>query len=213
MNWSAFWLSLQITFVAAIVIFVVGLALAIFLARSRLPGKTFLETIILLPLVLPPSVVGYFLILALGAGSPLVEWFNINLLFTWQGAAVASIVVGLPLMVASAKAGINGVDPLLEDAARTIGAAPHQVLLHVTLPMAQRGILTGIILGTARALGEFGATLMIAGNIPGVTQTLPIAIYDAVQARRYAEANVMVLMMTLVAFAGLLVMRWLEPRK
>jgi len=213
MNWSALWLSLQITFFAGVFIFVVGLILAVTLARVRFWGKSVVETIIFLPLVLPPSVVGYFLIITLGAGSPLVEWFNINLLFTWQGAAVASAGVGLPLMVQAAKSGISGVDPLLEGAARSLGASRWRVLFRITLPLARRGILAGIILGAARALGEFGATLMIAGNIPGQTQTLPLAIYDAVQARRYEAANVMVLVMTLIAFIGLFLVRRLEPKK
>jgi molybdate transport system permease protein len=212
MNWSALWLSLSITFVAAFFIFIVGLVTAIFLVRVQFWGKTAVETVILLPLVLPPSVVGYFLIVALGAGSPFVEWFNFNLLFTWQGATVAAAVVGLPLMVQAAKSGIAGVDPTIEEAAQTLGAAPLRVLRRITLPMARRGILTGIILGSARALGEFGATLMIAGNIPGQTQTLPLAIYDAVQARRYAEANVMVLVMTIIAFLVLWAARRLEPK-
>ncbi len=213
MNWSALWLSLQITFFAALFIFVVGLALAVFLARVNFWGKSILETIIFLPLVLPPSVVGYFLIVALGAGSPLVEWFNFKLLFTWQGATVASAVVGLPLMVQAAKSGIAGVDPLLEGAARSLGASRWRVLFRITLPLARRGILAGIILGSARALGEFGATLMIAGNIPEKTQTLPLAIYDAVQGRRYEAANVMVLTMTLIAFIGLFLVRRLESKK
>ncbi len=213
MSWSALWLSLQITFFAGLFIFVIGLILAIFLARVEFWGKTLIETIIFLPFILPPSVVGYFLIIALGAGSPLAEWFNINLLFTWEGATVAATIVGLPLMVQAARSGIAGVDPTLEDAARTMGAAPRQVLWHITLPMAWRGILTGIILGTARALGEFGATLMIAGNIPEQTQTLPLAIYDAVQARRYEAANAMVLVMTMIAFIGLWAARRLEPKK
>lgn len=213
MNWSALWLSLQITIVAALFIFVVGLGLAVLLARVSFWGKSIVETTVFLPLVLPPSVVGYFLILALGAGSPLVEWFHVNLLFTWQGATVASAVVGLPLMVQAAKAGIANVDSILEGAARSLGASPWRVLLKITLPLARRGILAGIILGSARALGEFGATLMIAGNIPEQTQTLPLAIYDAVQARRYEAANVMVLAMTVIAFIGLLFVRWLEPKK
>ncbi len=210
MIWDALALSLQVASVATIVLFVVGLALGVLLARYRLPGQIFIETLIFLPLVLPPSVIGYFLLLTLGRGSPIVEWFHIHLLFTWQAAAVASAVVGLPLMVQSARSAVAGVDPVLENAARTLGSTELVVFWRVTLPLARRGIIAGLILGAARALGEFGATLMVAGNIPGVTQTLPLAIYDAVQASRYEQANLMVLVMTSIAFVGLWWVRRLE---
>jgi molybdate transport system permease protein len=207
-------LSLQVTVVATVVIFAAGLSLAVLLARRRLPGQLVIETLIFLPLVLPPSVIGYFLLLALGSGSPLVEWFHIRLLFTWPAAAIASAVVGLPLMTQSARAAIAGVDRRLEDAARTLGSSELEVLWRVTLPLARRGIIAGLILGAARALGEFGATLMVAGNIPGKTQTLPLAIYDAVQARHYEQANAMVLVMTSLAFLGLWWAQRLEqPRR
>jgi molybdate transport system permease protein len=203
MRWEALILSLQVTVVATLALFAVGLALAVLLSRYRLPGQIVIETLIFLPLVLPPSVIGYFLLLALGSGSPLVEWFHVQLLFTWPAAAVASAVVGLPLMTQSARAAISGVDHRLEDAARTLGSSELEILWRVTLPLARRGIIAGLILGSARALGEFGATLMVAGNIPGRTQTLPLAIYDAVQARHYDQANAMVAVMTSLAFAGL----------
>lgn len=214
MRWDAVTLSLQVTVVATVAIFAAGLSLAVLLARRRLPGQLVIETLIFLPLVLPPSVIGYFLLLALGAGSPIVEWFHIRLLFTWPAAAVASAVVGLPLMTQSARAAIASVDRRLEDAARTLGSSELEVLWRVTLPLARRGIVAGLILGAARALGEFGATLMVAGNIPGKTQTLPLAIYDAVQARHYEQANAMVMVMTSLAFLGLWWARRLErPRR
>ncbi|HEU4872885.1 MAG TPA: molybdate ABC transporter permease subunit [Pyrinomonadaceae bacterium] len=210
MNWSALTLSLQVTIVATIILFVVGLVLGVLLARFRIPGQIIFETIIFLPLVLPPSVIGYFLLLTLGRGSPVVEWFHINLLFTWQAAAIASALVGLPLMIQSARTAIANVDQVLENAARTLGSSELEILWRVTLPLARRGVLAGLILGGARALGEFGATLMVAGNIPGQTQTLPLAIYDAVQARRYEQAQMMVVVMTAVAFVGLWCVRQLE---
>jgi molybdate transport system permease protein len=182
----------------------------VWLARFRVPGQIIFETIIFLPLVLPPSVIGYFLLLALGRGSPVVEWFHVNLLFTWQAAAIASALVGLPLMIQSARSAIANVDQVLENAARTLGSSELEILWRVTLPLARRGVLAGLILGGARALGEFGATLMVAGNIPGQTQTLPLAIYDAVQARRYEQAQMMVVVMTAVAFVGLWCVRQLE---
>jgi molybdate transport system permease protein len=211
MNWPAFWLSLQVNAIASVIILVAGLLIALMLVRTRFRGKILVETVIMLPLVLPPSVIGYYLLLAFGRGSPLFEWFNIRILFTWQAAVAASVVVGIPLMVQSSRAALANVDPVLENAARTLGASELRIFWRVTLPLARRGILAGVILGSARALGEFGATLMITGNIPGRTQTLPVAIYDAVQAQRYADAHLMVLVMTGLAFAGLLLARQLEP--
>jgi molybdate transport system permease protein len=210
MNWSALMLSLQVTVVATIVLFVIGLTVGVLLARYRVRGQIIIETIIFLPLVLPPSVIGYFLLLGLGRGSPVVDWLNVRLLFTWQSAAIASAVVGLPLMVQSARAAIANVDQVLENAARTLGSSEVEILWRVTLPLARRGVIAGLILGAARALGEFGATLMVAGNIPGQTQTLPLAIYDAVQARRYEQARMMVIVMTSLAFVGLWCVRQLE---
>jgi molybdate transport system permease protein len=209
-NWHAVTLSLQVTAVATLLLFVIGLALAYLLARRRVPGQIVLETLINLPLVLPPSVIGYYMLLALGRGSPLVEWLDIRLVFTWKAAVIASTVVGLPLMVQAARAAIASVDPALEQAARTLGSSELEILWRVTMPLARRGIVAGLILGSARALGEFGATLMVAGNIPGQTQTLPLAIYDAVQSRHYDLAGQMVLMMTALGFAGLWWARRLE---
>ncbi|MFY9610775.1 MAG: molybdate ABC transporter permease subunit [Blastocatellia bacterium] len=210
MNWHAVTLSLQVTAVATLLLFVIGLALAYLLARRRVPGQIVLETLINLPLVLPPSVIGYYLLLALGRGSPLFEWLDIRLVFTWKAAVIASTVVGLPLMVQTARAAIASVDPALEQAARTLGSSELEILWRVTLPLARRGIVAGVILGSARALGEFGATLMVAGNIPDQTQTLPLAIYDAVQSRQYDLAGQMVLIMTALGFAGLWWARRLE---
>jgi molybdate transport system permease protein len=212
LNWDAVVLSIKVTAAATAGLFVVGLGLALVLARYRFPGRTLVETLVNLPLVLPPTVIGYYLLLALGRGGPLSGWFGVEMLFTWPGAAVASGVVGLPLMVQTARAAIANIDRNLENAARTLGSSEWEVLRRVTLPLARRGILAGLILGSARALGEFGATLMVAGNIPGQTQTLPLAIYDAVQSRQYGQANRMVLVMTVLAFAGLWWVRRLEER-
>lgn len=212
-EWSPVLLSLQVTAVATVLILLLGLLLALLLVRKSFPGQMLLETVIHLPLVLPPSVVGYYLLLALGRGSPLVEWFGIEVLFTWKAAVVASTVVGLPLMVQAARAAIASVDPALENAARTLGSSELGVFWRVTFPLARRGILAGLVLGAARALGEFGATLMVAGSIPGRTQTLPMAIYDAVQNRQYALANQMVLLMTVVAFLSLWWVRHMEYTK
>ncbi|WP_448562451.1 molybdate ABC transporter permease subunit [Trichothermofontia sp.] len=212
MIWQPLILSLQVTLFASFLILVIGLGLGILLGRKRFPGQIFISTLLNLPLVLPPSVVGYFLLLALGRGSPIKEWFGIDLLFTWQAGAIASTVVALPLMVESTRAAIASVNPELEAAARTLGSKEPEVLWTITLPLAYRGILAGFGLSVARGLGEFGATLMVAGSIPGRTQTLPLAIYDAVQMQRYGLANVMVLIMTAIAFALLWRVRHLESR-
>lgn len=214
MNWSALFLSIRVTLVAAAGLIVLGLPLALLLARRRFAGQLAVETFIYLPLVLPPSVIGYYLLLVLGRSNPLVEWSGLALLFTWPAAAVASTVVGLPLMIQASRAALGNVDRSLENAARTLGSSEPEILWRITIPLARRGLLAGLLLGTARALGEFGATLMIAGNIPDQTQTLPLAIYDAVQSQQYALANRMVLLMTLLGFLGLWLARRLEtPRR
>ncbi len=213
MNWQALLLSLQVTAVASVLIFVFGLALALLFARKHFPGRLIAETIVTLPMVLPPTVVGYYLLMFLGQGGPIVRWLGMHVLFTWQAAAVASAVAGLPLMVLSARAAIANVDPALENAARGLGSSEAGVFFRVTLPLARRGVLVGLLLGSARALGEFGATLMVAGNIPGRTQTMPLAIYDAVQTGRYDLANQMVLLMTALAFMGLWWVRRIEQPK
>ncbi len=212
MNWHPFWLSLQVTATAMLGILIIGLGLALLLVRVPFRGKLLLETVINLPLVLPPTVVGYYLLFVLGRGSFLRETLAIDWLFSWQAAAIAAMVVGLPLMVQTARAAFEEVEPDMEGAARVDGAAEWQVWWYITLPMARRGIMAGLILSSARALGEFGATLMVAGNIPGRTQTLPLAIYDAVQARRYPDAEMMVISMTLIAFGCLWLVYWLGDR-
>ncbi len=213
MSWSPVLLSLQVTAVATLLILVIGLSLAWLLARWHFAGQTLVETVINLPLVLPPSVVGYYLLVGLGRGSPRVEWLGIRLLFTWPAAVLAATVVGLPLMVQAARAALASVDPALENAARTLGSSELEIFWRVTLPLARRGILAGLVLGSIRALGEFGATLMIAGNIPGRTQTLPLAIYDAVQNQQYGLANQMVLLMTVLGFLSLWWVRRIEQPK
>ncbi len=214
MSWHPLLLSLQVTAAATVLMLAAGLPLALLLARRRFRGAMLVEVLVNLPLVLPPTVVGYYLLLALGRGSPVVELFGWRVLFTWVAAAIASAVVGLPLLVQSARAALAGVDPTLENAARTLGLSEPAVLWRVTLPLARRGILAGLVLAATRALGEFGATLMVAGNIPGRTQTLPLAIYDAVQNRDYAAANRMVLLMTGLALLSLWAVRQFEqPRR
>jgi molybdate transport system permease protein len=211
MIWQPLLLSLRVAVFATALVVLAGLALALWLARSDFRGKSLVETLVSLPLILPPSVVGYYLLLFLGRSGPLYV-LGLRLVFTWPAAVLASAVVALPLMVQSSRAAIAAVDPLLEKAAGTLGAPPWRVVWDVTLPLARRGILAGMVLAFARSLGEFGATLMVAGNIPGRTQTLPLAIYELVQANRMAQANSAVLLMTAVAFALLFAVNRLERR-
>ena len=205
------WLSLKVTAVAAILIFTIGTALALWLVRHQPLGRTLIETLIMLPLVLPPSVVGYYLLIVLGQQGPIVGWLGIQTLFSPAAAIIAATVVGLPLMVQAARAALASVDPALEQAARTLGCNEAMVLWRVSLPLARRGLLAGLVLGTTRALGEFGATLMVAGNIPGQTQTLPLAIYDAVQTNQHDLTTQMVLLMTGLGFVSLWAVRRWEP--
>lgn len=205
-------LSLRIASVATALALVIGVALAAVLAGRRHPLASLLDATANLPLVLPPTVLGYFLLTALGARSPLGLWLHslgLPLVFTWRGAAAAAAVVATPLVLQSSKAAFETVDPDLKDMARTLGRSEPAIFLQVTLPLAWRGVLAGATLAFARALGEFGATLMVAGNIPGRTQTLPIAIYDAVQAGDQARANQLALALTLAAVILLLGLRLL----
>jgi molybdate transport system permease protein len=203
-------LSALVTGVATVIIVAAGLPLGRLFARRTFPGKSFAEALVLLPLVLPPSVVGYYLLVGMGAGNPVVAATGWNLLFTWQAAAVASSVVGLPLMVMATRAALESVSPALENAARVCGATETEVFFRITLPLAKRGVIAGIILGAARAFGEFGATLMVAGSIPGRTQTMPLAIYDAVQAGRTADAHTLVLLTSVLAFLSIWIVRRMQ---
>jgi molybdate transport system permease protein len=210
---SALTLSLQVTAVATVIITLLGLPLAHALARRSFPGKSLVETAILLPLVLPPSVLGYYLLVGLGTQSPLTRWTGWSVLFTWQAAALASAVVGLPLMVQATRAAIESVNPALENTARVLGSSELEVFLRITLPLAGRGVAAGLVLGAARAFGEFGATLMVAGNIPQRTQTVPLAIYDAIQAGRERDATLLVLLTTALAFTSIWVVRALQQTR
>jgi molybdate transport system permease protein len=211
-NWSPLLLSLRITVVATLILGVTGLLLAKLLARRAFAGKTFVEAVVLLPLVLPPSVVGYYLLVILGQQNPVFRELGLNLLFTWQSAVIAAAVVGLPLMVQASRAAIESVNPSLENAARVLGSSELEVFFRITLPLARRGVLAGLVLGAARAFGEFGATLMVAGSIPGRTQTVPLAIYDAVQAGDDSVAVRFVLLTTVLAFVSIGLVRRLERR-
>ena len=215
---SALWLTLKVAGCATAIALLAGVAFGFMLARTRLPGRRLLEALLTLPLVLPPTVVGYYLIVTLGRNSALGGWleraFGVALIFTWQGAVAAAAVVAFPLVFTSARAAFEGVDAHLEGAARVLGAGEAKVFIQVTLPLAMRGIAAGTMLAFARAMGEFGATLMIAGNIPGKTQTLSLAVYDAVNSGNDALANALVVLISVACIAVLLATgRVLEPTR
>jgi molybdate transport system permease protein len=198
-------LSVRVAICATLLVLPVGLLTAWRLALGRpFRGRLLAETILTLPLVLPPTVVGYGLLLMFGRGTALgtfvQDHLNIRLLFSWEGAAVAAAVMALPLFVRTASAAFTSVEPELLEAGRTLGATELRLFLSVLIPVAYRGLIAALTLAFARALGEFGATLMVAGNIPGRTQTLPLALYSAVQAGHDADALRLALLLTTVAF-------------
>ena len=210
MNLVPLLISLRVASLAALLSLLVGVPLATLLARRTSVWSRLLDAFATLPLVLPPTVLGYYLLVALGARSPLgaaLENLGLPLVFTWRGAVLAASFVALPLITQSARAALESVDPDLEDVARTLGHSELSVFFTIRLPLAWRGILAGIVLAFARALGEFGATLLVAGNIPGSTQTMPIAIYDAVQRGEQATANILALILTSVALILLISIR------
>ena len=186
MIWSSLKLSLLVVSVSTIIIAIAGTAFGFLLARRRFPGKELLDAALTLPMVLPPTVTGYYLILILGRrgflGSPLYDLTGWTVTFTWIAAVIASTVVAVPLMIKSARAAIESVNPDFENVSRIMGKGEWETFFRVTLPLAGRGILAGVILSFARAFGEFGATMMLAGNISGKTQTMPLAIYEAMSA-------------------------------
>jgi molybdate transport system permease protein len=201
-------LTLKVAGFATLLALLLGGLAGYLLARFSFWGRDLLDAICTLPMVMPPTVLGYYLIVLIGRRGWIGEWlwetFGVTLMFTWQGAVFAAAVVAFPLVFKSARAAFEGVDRQLENAARTLGASELRVLFRVTVPLAWRGILAGAMLAFARAMGEFGATLMVAGNIPGRTQTLSLAVYDAVQAGQDGLANFLVIVTSLVCVLILL---------
>ena len=202
-DWFPLWLSLRVAVISTAVALLLGLWLAWTLANRQFRGKEILDAAVTLPLVLPPTVLGYYLLVVLGRNSPvgqLYEWlFGAPLVFTWQAAVVAALFHSTPLLVKSARAAFESVDRSYERAARNLGASELRLFWRVTLPLARRSILAAAALAFARSLGDFGVTLMIAGNIPGRTQTVAIAIYDAVEAGNGMVARVLVVILSAVA--------------
>lgn len=200
MIWDTLKLSLLVVSIATIVIAVAGTAIGWLLAKRHFRGKDLLDAILTLPMVLPPTVTGYYLILLLGRrgllGEPLYALTGWAVTFTWVAAVIAATVIALPLMIKSARAAIESVNEEYEIASRIMGKSELETFFRITLPLAGRGILAGIVLSFARAFGEFGATLMLAGNIPGKTQTMPLAIYEAVVSGEDARAKWLALILT-----------------
>lgn len=196
------WLTLKVALLATGVAGAVGIALGWWMSQRRFAGKNVVDALLMLPMVLPPTVLGYYLIVLIGRngvlGQYLDRWFGINLIFTWQGAVIAASLVSLPLIYKAARAAFEDVDGRLLHAARTLGSGEFEIFVRIALPLAVRGIAAGLMLAFARAMGEFGATLMIAGNLPGKTQTLSIAIYDAVQSGNDAQALWLTLVISVV---------------
>ncbi|TFL13972.1 molybdate ABC transporter permease subunit [Pusillimonas caeni] len=213
--WIPLGLTLKVAGWATLLNLIFGVVLGYLLARTRFPGRDLLDAILTLPMVMPPTVMGYYLLVLVGRNGPVGEWlmstFGINLIFTWQGAVLAAAIVAFPLTFKSARAAFEVVDPQYEQAARVLRVGELAIFFRVTLPLAWRGILAGLLLAFARAAGEFGATLMVAGSIPGKTQTLSIAVYEAVQAGQDGLANFLVLVTSLTCIVVLLAAGRLVP--
>ena len=213
--WPALALSLKVAGWATAINAVAGVAAGHALARWRFPGRDVVDAVLMLPMVLPPTVLGYYLLVWFGSRGPLGAWllehWGVRLVFSWQGAVLAASVVSFPLVFKAARAAFETVDPALEDAARSLGIGEAGVFFRVSLPLAWRGVLAGLLLAFARALGEFGATLMVAGSIAGQTRTLSIAVYEAVQAGQDATASFLVAVVSVVSVAVLLAAGRLAP--
>ena len=209
MEWHPLLLSLQVASIATAITAVAGVLTAWLLASKRFPGRELLDVIITTPMVLPPTVLGYYVLVAIGRRSAIGGLYESltgsSLVFTRTGAVIAAAIGAFPLVVKAARAALEAVDPMLVAAARTLGAGPARAFFTVRLPLAMGGIVAGIMLGFARSLGDFGVTLMIAGDIPGETQTASLAIYDAIQANRERDALGMIAVLSVTAIAILYV--------
>ncbi|SDI72914.1 molybdate ABC transporter permease subunit [Natribacillus halophilus] len=209
--WSPVLISIQTAFTALVIIFVLGIVLGRWMFRARFFGKTLMETLFMLPTVLPPTVIGFLFIIIFGAqgwaGQILDVVFGQSLMFTWAATVLVAVVVGFPFMYQSVKTGLGTIEPEIEEAARVNGAREWQVFFYISMPLISRSLVTGLILSFARAIGEFGATFMFAGNIPGRTQTMPIAIFTALEAGNTALAWTWVIAIVLLSFSLLFVVR------
>jgi molybdate transport system permease protein len=207
MQWDPLLLSFQIALTATVVTAVIGISIGATLALKRFRGRDILDVLITAPMVLPPTVLGYYVLVAIGRksiiGRAYESLFDSPIVFTRTGATIAAIVGSLPLVVKASRAALEGVDPAYARAARTLGASPMRAFFTVQLPLAMRGVLSGMTLGFARALGDFGVTLMVAGDLPGETQTGSLAVYDAIQANQESRAAGMIAVMSAIAIVAL----------
>lgn len=213
-EWQAIILSLKVSTIAVIISLPFGIFMAWLLVRVRFPGKSLLDSIIHLPLVLPPVVVGYLLLISMGRrgfiGEWLYNWFGFSFTFSWRGAALASAVVAFPLMVRAIRLALEAVDQRMEQAARTLGASPLRVFFTITLPLSMPGIIAGIVLAFARSLGEFGATITFVSNIPGETRTIPLAMYTLIETPgAEMDAARLCVIAIILALVSLMASEWL----
>jgi molybdate transport system permease protein len=212
---TALLLSLKVAGCATMLNLFFGVGTGFALARLRFPGRDLLDSVLTLPMVMPPTVLGYYLLVLLGRRSAIGAWlqdsFGVTIIFTWQGAVIAAAIASFPLVFKPARAAFEAVDIQLEQASRVLGVSGIALFLRVTLPLAWRGVLAGLLLAFARGMGEFGATLMVAGSIPGKTQTLSIAMYEAVQAGQDDTANALVVLTSVVCITVLLIAGRLAP--
>lgn len=215
-NLSPLWLSFKTAAIATVIVFIIGVFLARVLARNSFYGKSAIEAIILLPLVLPPTVVGFGLLYLFGKngffGRLLIDWFDFQVVFSWYAVIIAAVVVSFPLMYQSAAAAFQKYEPNIEYAAYTMGASKWKVFWTISFPLAWPGLLAGLVLSFARALGEFGATLMLAGYIPNVTDTIPLAIYFAVESGNMEMATFWVVIIITLGFSAILWLNWWSKR-
>lgn len=216
-EWLALQLSLKVALYSVVWLLPLGLLLAWILARKQFWGRSTLDSLVHLPLVLPPVVIGYLLLMSMGKqgviGQWLDKWFGISFSFSWRGAVLACVVVALPLMVRAIRLSLESVDPKLEQAARTLGASPFKVFVTITLPLTLPGIITGTMLSFARSLGEFGATISFVSNIPGETQTLPLAMYNFLETPgAEMEAARLCMISIAIALASLSVSEWISRK-
>ena len=206
-EWTPLFLTLKLAFVVCAILFVIGMPIAAWLSFTRWRWKFLIESVVALPLVLPPTVLGFYVLVALGSNSPIGRWYlrltGHGLAFTFEGLAIASVIYSLPFTVQPMVAAFSQVDRNLINASSILGASRLRTFFRIVLPLSIAGVVTGIVLSFAHTLGEFGVVLMVGGNIPGVTQTISIAIYDKVQALDYASANRMAFLLMAISFVTL----------
>src|SRR6202047_4570531 len=204
MNWEAFWLTVRLAAIVSTLLIAIGIPIAYWLAFSRWRWKFLIEAAVALPIVLPPTVLGFYVLVALGSRSPLGRWWQAltghTLAFTFSGLVIGSILYSLPFAVQPFAASFSSVDHKLLAASATLGASPLRSFFRVVIPLSVPGLVTGVVLAFAHTMGEFGVVLMIGGNIPGVTRTVSISIYDQVQASNYAGANATALLLLVLCF-------------